>query len=201
MDTSKAVLVRHLRSQREALLWKLEGLTEEQLRRPRTVTGTSLLGLVKHCAIVELGYFTSVFGRASPVDLEAVVGQDAPPDLDMYATAEESPEAILDLHALAAQTADATIAELDLDAAGRVPWWPEKRREVTLAQIIVHVTVDLARHAGHADILRERFDGAVGLRRENPNMADGSEGWRADHVLMLHGLADSALDPGALPGR
>jgi Protein of unknown function (DUF664) len=59
----KAQLHLYLRRGREALLWKLDGLSEYDIRRPFTPTGTNLLGLVKHVASGELGYFGDVFGR------------------------------------------------------------------------------------------------------------------------------------------
>ncbi|MFI0356895.1 DUF664 domain-containing protein [Actinomadura sp. 9N407] len=55
----------YLQSARDALLWKLEGLTEYDVRRPFTPTGTNILGLVKHAATVELGYLGDTFGRPS----------------------------------------------------------------------------------------------------------------------------------------
>ncbi len=57
----KADLQRYLQTAREALLWKLEGLDEYDARRPLTPTGTNLLGLVKHAAGVEVGYFGDCF--------------------------------------------------------------------------------------------------------------------------------------------
>jgi hypothetical protein len=59
----KADLLRYLQDGRDALLWKLDGLSEYDIRRPLTPTGTNLLGLVKHIASVELGYFGDTFGR------------------------------------------------------------------------------------------------------------------------------------------
>ena len=61
----KTDLHRYLQDAREALLWKLDGLAEYDVRRPLTPTGTNLLGLVKHLASVELGYFGETFGRPS----------------------------------------------------------------------------------------------------------------------------------------
>ena len=61
----KADLHRYLQRGREAVLWKLDGLSEYDIRRPMVPTGTNLLGLVKHLASVELGYFGEVFGRPS----------------------------------------------------------------------------------------------------------------------------------------
>ncbi len=83
--------------------------------------------------------------------------------------------------------ADATIDELPLDAVGRVPWWPPQRSTVTLHRIVVHVTEDVARHAGHADIVRELIDGATGLRADNTNMPNGVD-WPA-YVAKLQALS------------
>jgi hypothetical protein len=80
----------------------------------------------------------------------------------MWATADESREEIVTLYERAAVHADATIAALTLDSPGRVPWWSAERQQVTLHQIMVHVTAEIARHAGHADIVRELIDGAAG---------------------------------------
>jgi hypothetical protein len=80
----------------------------------------------------------------------------------MWATVDESRADIVTLYRQATEHADATIAALPLDAPGRVPWWPSEREHVTLQQIMVHVSVEVARHAGHADIIRELIDGAAG---------------------------------------
>ena len=79
------------------------------------------------------------------------------------------------------------IEELPLDALGRVPWWSEDHNQVTLASIMVHVIVDLARHVGHADILREEIDGAAGLRAEVSNIPQ--QDWPA-YVAKLTLLAE-----------
>jgi hypothetical protein len=83
--------------------------------------------------------------------------------------------------------ADETIATLPLDARGRVPWWPTDRPEVTLHRIVLHVIADLARHAGHADILREQLDGSTGLVADRTNMP--ALDWPA-YVARLDALAD-----------
>ena len=59
----KADLLRYLQDARDALPWKLDGLSEYDIRRPLVPTGTNLLGLVKHQAMVEMGYFGDTFGR------------------------------------------------------------------------------------------------------------------------------------------
>ena len=164
----KETLHRYLRAQRTSLLGKLDGLGEYEVRRPMTPTGTNLLGLVKHVASVELGYFGDVFGR--PADRELPwLADDAEINADMWATADETRAEIVELHHYSAAHSDATIEALPLDAPGEVPWWGEERH-VTLHQILVHMGVETARHAGHADIVRELIDGAVGSRRDDPNI-------------------------------
>jgi uncharacterized damage-inducible protein DinB len=184
----KADLQHYLQSARDALLWKLEGLSEYDVRRPLTPTGTNLLGLVKHAAGVELGYFGETFrrpfGEAPPA-----YGDDAEANQDMWATPEESREDILALYRRVAEHADATIAELPLDAVGQVRWWPGQRGRVTLHQILIHVISDLQRHAGHADIVRELVDGTVGLRSGTDNMPPGDRAWWQEYRQRLEQAA------------
>lgn len=149
-----------------------------------TPTGTNLLGLVKHVASVELGYFGEVFDRPSNIPL-LWLDEDAEINADMWATAEESREDIVALYQQAAAHADATIEALTLESLGRVPWWPPEREQVTLHQIMVHVTAEMARHAGHADILRELIDGAAG--DNDGNLPDQTAEEWATYRLRLEG--------------
>jgi uncharacterized damage-inducible protein DinB len=184
-------LRQYLQIARDALLWKLDGLSEYDVRRPLTATGTNLLGLVKHVASVELGYFGDTFGRPSNEPLPWYA-EDAEPNADMWATADEARAQIVGLYHRAWAHADATIDALPLDAPGRVPHWPDERAEVTLHQILVHVIAETHRHAGHADVVRELIDGTVGLRVDNDNMAEGDEAWWADYQARLEGAARAA---------
>ena len=187
----KADLHRYLQVAREALVWKLEGLSEYDIRRPMTPTGTNLLGLVKHAAGVEIGYFGEVFGRPSDEPMPWL-DDDAEPNADMWATPEESRDEIVGLYRRAWTHADATIDALPLDAIGSVSWWPEERREVTLHRILVHVIADLDRHAGHADIIRELIDGAAGLSAGNSNLPLAEQGWWASYRDRLeHGAGEA----------
>jgi uncharacterized damage-inducible protein DinB len=171
----KAHLHRYLQTARDALLWKLDGLGEYDVRRPMTPTGTNLLGLLKHLAYVEMGYFGPTFGRPVP-EVDPWLRDDAEINADMWATADESREDVLALYRRAWAVTDATVTELPLDAAGRVPWWGHDRQAVTLHQILVHVIAETHRHAGHADIVRELIDGASGLRAGNDNLPEGVDG-------------------------
>src|SRR5581483_1969575 len=127
----KADLHRYLQEARDALLWKLDGLSEYDIRRPMTPTGTNLLGLVKHLASIELGYFGATFGRPSDEPLPWFE-PDAEANADMWATPDESREQILDFYARARAHADQTIDALPIDAPGQVSWWSEGRRDITL---------------------------------------------------------------------
>ncbi|MDE3086269.1 MAG: DinB family protein [Acidobacteriota bacterium] len=172
-------LRRYLQVGRESLLWKLEGLSEYDVRRPLVASGTNLLGLVKHAAVTEAGYFGAVFGRPFPDPLPGADGDD--PTADMWAEADERTEGLVSLYRQVWAHSDATIAALGLDDTGSVPWWPEDRREATLHRILVHVATETHRHAGHADIVREMIDGARGLRRESPNVPEEDEEWWLRH--------------------
>jgi uncharacterized damage-inducible protein DinB len=174
----KDTLSRYLQNAREAMVWKLEGLSEYGVRRPMTPTGTNLLGLVKHLANVELGYLGPTFGRPHGEHLPWH-DEDAEPNADMFATPDETREDILGLYRRAWAHGAETIAALDLDSTGEVPWWPPDRRVVTLHQILVHLVAETARHAGHADIVREEIDGAAGVRPDSSNLPDDGYDWAA----------------------
>ncbi|MEU2561072.1 DinB family protein [Streptomyces longispororuber] len=158
-DFAKEYLHSDLRELREAMLWKLDGLCEYDVRRPLTATGTNLLGLVKHLSILESRYFGEVFDRPHPGPLPRWDGAGEH-GADMWATEHETREEITDRYRRAGEHADATITALALDSPGYVPWWP--RPEVKLFNILVHMLTETSRHAGHADILREQLDGSTG---------------------------------------
>ncbi|MEV4090278.1 DinB family protein [Nonomuraea fuscirosea] len=193
----KTDLRHYLQTVREALLWKLDGLSEYDVRRPLTPTGTNLLGLVKHLAGVEAGYFGDIFGRpfAEPMPW---MEDDAEPNEDLWATPEESREDIIGLYRRVWAHADATFDALPLDHVGEVPWWPEERRRVTLHRILVHVIAETNRHAGHADILRELIDGSAGLRQGVDNLPRVGEEWWAEHHDRVERAARKA---GQAPAR
>jgi uncharacterized damage-inducible protein DinB len=177
VDDPKDTLVEYLQTARDAVVWKVEGLSDYDARRPMTPTGTNLLGLVKHLASVELGYFGDTFGRPSGIELPWYAdGVD--PNEDLYLAADEGREWVLDLYRTAWAHAATTFAECDLDTEGRVPWWPADRNRVTLHQILVHMVAETYRHAGHADIVRESIDGAAGQRSGDPNL-DEDYDWPA----------------------
>ena len=186
MDT----LVRYLQTLRDAVLWKLDDLSEYDARRPMTPTGTNVLGIVKHLAYVEAGYFGDTFGRPFPEPLPAFE-QEEDPNADLVATAEESRDDVVGLYRKAWAHAAETFAAGDASTVGRVPWWPEERAEVTLHQILVHMVTETARHAGHVDIVREMIDETIGMRPEAPNLPDDDFDWPA-HVARVEEAARAA---------
>ncbi|MEU8435240.1 DinB family protein [Streptomyces sp. NPDC029216] len=186
-EFAKANLHGRLRRDREALLWKLDGLSEYDVRRPLTVTGTNLLGLVKHVATVEARYFGEVFDRPSPEPLPRWQDSDGS---DQWATEDETRDQIIGFYRRTWEHSDATINELPLDAPGHVPWWPEPYPNTNLFAILVHVLGETIRHAGHADILREGLDGRTGLRAEHETQIDGEA--RAAHCAKIEQAARSA---------
>lgn len=188
---AKAKLHRYLQVGREAMLWKLEGLSDYDVRRPLTPTGTNLLGLVKHLASVEYDYFGRTFGRPHDEPLPWLA-DDAEPNADMYATIDESRDDVLELYARATAHADATIEALDLDAEGHVPWWPDDVNPVTLHWILIHMATETHRHAGHADVVRELIDGSAGFRPAAPNLPDADRDWWRGYVARLEATARAA---------
>jgi len=185
---AKADLKRYLQLGRENLVWKLDGLSEYDVRRPMVPTGTNLLGLVKHVASVEAGYFGSTFGRPFPQALPWV-DDDAEDNADMWATPEQSRDDIVGLYHRVWAHSDATIDTLDLDSPGRVPWWRPETADVTLHQILIHMIAETDRHGGHADIVRELIDGAAGWRPDQANVLGSGEDYWTAHRARLEQAA------------
>lgn len=190
---AKEYLHNDLHEVRATILWKLEGLAEYDVRRPLTSTGTNLLGLVKHLSNTEARYFGEVFGRPFPERLpwwDEGAGHAA----DKWVTVEETRAEIVDRYRRAWDHADATIAALPIDAPGQVPWWPSP--DVTLFAVLVHVLTETNRHAGHADILREQLDGAVGQAAWNTALQERGSAFWEDHRAKVEQAARTA-DPQA----
>ncbi|HEY0249451.1 MAG TPA: DinB family protein [Gryllotalpicola sp.] len=189
-DGQKRVLLHYLQRQRDALVWKLDGLSERQARWPVTPTGTNLLGLVKHVALMEYGYFGEVFGRAAhdPLIIDLETAED---NADFWATPGESIADVVDFFRRAWANTDDCVAALPLDATGTVPWWPEERRHPSLHTVLVHQLQESARHAGHADILRETIDRSVGASPAFSNLPEHDAAWWEGHVARLKAVAES----------
>lgn len=178
---------RYLTTVNEAVLWKLDGLSEYDARRPLTPTATNVLGVIKHLACIQIGYFGWTFGRNLDIQFPWY-SDDAEPNADMFATENETREEVIALFRQAMAIGDATVAELELNAPGRVLWWTGERANVTLSQILLHVVCETNRHAGQIDIVRELIDGQAGLRAENSNFPDNPD-W-PPYYARVQGVAD-----------
>ncbi len=154
---------------------------------PMTASGTHLLGLVKHLAGIEAEYFGECLGRPWP-DPMPWWDEAAEPNADMWATADESPDEIIEMYKSVQAIADAHIAELPLETAAHVLWWTPP--DTTLHRLLVHMLAETARHAGQMDILREAIDGRRGLLKGNPNLPDVDEAWWGEYVARLRDTAE-----------
>ena len=167
-DDEKALLLGYIDQQRDGLRNAAYGLTEEQIRLTPTVSSLSIGGLIKHVTATERGWLTDVLRRPQAQDPEAygsdfVVGPD-----DTLAGLLD------DLDKAQAETEEA-IAGVSLDHPVPVPdapWFPKDVEAWSVRWVLIHLVEEVARHAGHADIIRESIDGATMY----PLMA-GREGW------------------------
>ncbi|MFI6321118.1 DinB family protein [Nonomuraea sp. NPDC050556] len=188
--TEKDLLLASLREFRGAMLFKLDGLSDAEMRTPMTPTGTNLLGLVKHLAGLEYGYLGEVFGRPAPEHMSWVDDGSVWDGADMWVAEGETTAYIVGLYERACAHADETIEALDLDAVGTVPWWPESRREASLRMLVLRMIGETARHAGHADIVRELLDGAGGQYPGDSSFpADADAAWWREYVAKIRDAA------------
>jgi uncharacterized damage-inducible protein DinB len=155
-ESLRVALQRH----RDVVLWKLEGLDDEQLRRPMTPSGTSLLGLVKHLASVEYAWFCEPFERPT----EPLPFDDDDPDADLRVEPHETTADVVAFYRRAWAAADTVIEEVGLEETGKA-WFGD---DVSLRWVLIHMVEETARHAGHLDIVRELLDGVTGDHRPTP---------------------------------
>jgi Protein of unknown function (DUF664) len=182
----KRELHRKLQASRAGLLSKLEDLSEYDMRRPMTPTGTNLLGLVKHLAGLEYGYLGESFKRPPPETLPWVDDGSIWEGADMWATSDESSSGLISLYQRACAHADRTIEDLELDAPGLVSHWPEDRRDITLGVLLIRMVAETAQHGGHADIVRELIDGKAGTDHDEVSEPE----WR-DYLARVQAAADA----------
>lgn len=168
------------------MLLALDGLNEYQVRRPMTPTGTSLLGVVKHLIGIEAGYLGLCLGRRFEESLPWLDDEQADvPNSDMWATAGESRNYIVELYQRACRHSDGVLSHVGVDAEADVPWWPDGSRETTSGALLARVLKDTAMHAGQLQVLRELIDGRAGTDRDSI----GDDRWWDDFTAMLEQVA------------
>lgn len=153
----RALLLRRLGHQRRHVLDQLEGLGDDQLRRPVLPSGWSCLGLVRHLTLSDERYWFEVVVAGEPLDFWPE-GENG----DWLVAPDESAEQVLTAYRAAIERSDEIVAARGLDEPPAQPesWWPEAGLEFPdLRAVIVHVLVETATHAGHLDAVRELLDG------------------------------------------
>jgi uncharacterized damage-inducible protein DinB len=148
------MLLAFVDQQRATLLWKLDGLADEQLRQPDAVTGFSLLGLLKHLVRVEQTWFQ-----------ERLMGEHidgGPNDDTAWVPTNDETFDVLTLQYREACTRSNEIARsLPMDHPTRRPG--ETAEGPSLQWVLLHMIEETARHLGHADVIRQSIDGATGV--------------------------------------
>lgn len=137
---------------------KVDGVSDEDLRRPMVPSGTTLLGMVKHLAYVERSWFQNIFLNQEV----SFPWTKEDPDADFRIEPDETTEQILQLYKAECEKSRAIVADASLDDLSQRPPSPGKRDPFSLRWILTHMIEETARHNGHADILREQIDGSTG---------------------------------------
>jgi hypothetical protein len=179
-------LHRYLQEARDSVVGSLDGLSEYDVRRPLVPSGTNLLGVVKHLTGIELSYLGTCVGRTPPVVLPWVEDGSIWDSADMWATADQSRDSLLDLYRTAWRHSDESLSTLPLDSHASVSWWSEGDRDTTLGHLVVRVLEDTAQHAGHCDIVRELIDARGGASASDA----GDEEWWTSYVGRIQAAAD-----------
>jgi Protein of unknown function (DUF664) len=185
----RAGLLAYLAQQRYVLRLAAHGLTDEQARAMPSVSQLSVGGLIKHVAHTEQGWIDMILQRdrsdGQPDDDDYLAGFRLGPDetlADVFAFYDE-----------VARETEAVVADVDLGQAvpvpKGVPWFPADVEAWSVRWVLLHLIEETARHAGHADIVRESLDGATAF----PLMA-AAEGWPATPWLQPWQPAEPAPD-------
>ena len=152
--SERQLLIEYLDWYRDTIIRKMEGASDETLRAKIVPSHTTLLGIVKHLAWVEVWWFQIVFAGK---DI-AYPGSKSDPDADWRIEPHETTEDIVTLYRGACDENRAIVdATDDLDARSAKEGFPH-----SLRRTMIHMIEETARHAGHADILRELIDGQTG---------------------------------------
>lgn len=154
--SERELLQAFIDQQRDVVLWKLDGLSDAQLRQPVEPSQLYLLGIVKHLAAAEQYWLSELFGRpAEPLSLAATDDLQVDPD--------DTTNSVLAYYDRARTASDAAIAAIDLDTTART--W--EHDTVTFRFALLHMIEETARHAGHIDTIRQQLDGTTGYLPHN----------------------------------
>lgn len=165
-NTERTDLLDLLHKHRDLLRFTVQGLSDETARSTPTVSALSLGGLIKHVTAVEKSWADFVInGPANQPDWANVDWSNPPPEIIAHQQGfvmgeDETLAGLLEAYAQVAAATDELVRTVDLDtshALPEAPWSPATTWSARRA--IVHIAVETAQHAGHADIIRETIDG------------------------------------------
>lgn len=142
-----------LEYQQDTLPLKIAGLSDVQLRQALVPSGTTLLGIIKHQAYVHRWWFRYVFAGEEVM----FPWSESDPDADWRIEPDDTTEQILALYQEEVGLSRTIIAAASFDDPAR-----NSERGFTLRRIMLHMIQEIARHAGHIDILAELIDGRTG---------------------------------------
>ena len=152
----KEVLAGFLDHYRAAMLGVCQGLSDEDLRRSVVPSVTTLLGIVKHLAYVERGWFQENVAN-EPFDYPF---PEDDPDADFRVENDETADEIFELYRAACERSREALAMASLDDPILNP---KRSRDYNVRWVVVHMIEETARHVGQADIIREQLDGRTGF--------------------------------------
>jgi uncharacterized damage-inducible protein DinB len=179
----RELLLAYIAQQRDGIRYAAYGLTDEQARLTPTAGSLSIGGLVTHVTAMERGWVDLIPGArpagaptGDQADAEAAYedGFRLAPDQTLAGALRAMDEA-------AAETEEAvrrTSLNADVPVPKGVPWYPDDVEAWTVRWVLLHLVEEIARHAGHADIVRESIDGATMYA-----LMAGAEGWPATQWL------------------
>lgn len=178
LTNERELLLAYIRQQRDGLRYAAYGLTDEQARLTPTTSSLSIGGLIKHVAEMERSWIDTVLQR----DRGSADDQTASYEDGFRLGPDETLASALTAFDEVASETESVIRSIDLDHAvpvpKGVPWFPDDVEAWSARWVLLHLIEEIARHAGHADIIREAIDGATMYE-----LMAGAEGWPATEWL------------------
>ena len=158
LGSEREALETNLDAQREGLIRKIEGVADAMARQAPTASSLSLLGLVKHAVTWERRWFEVIMaGRELPDGWPEVLPE--PRDADLLVDESDTVDHWVASYREQIEQSRAVVASMDLDS----PCARQDIIECNVRYVMFHMIQETARHAGHADIIRETLDGSTGI--------------------------------------